>query len=65
MTSLLSPQVTKIICLAYIDDLTSEGFIVHIAFWGHAAKEVQEAATKFINLDPHQDYLSASWCRND
>ncbi|CAD5941429.1 NYN domain-containing protein [Planktothrix agardhii] len=46
-----------------IEDLTSEGFTVHVAFWGHAAREVQEAATKFINLDPHQDYLSAFWCR--
>ncbi len=46
-----------------IDDLTSDGFKVHVAFWGHAAREVQEAATKFINLDPHQDYLSAFWCR--
>lgn len=46
-----------------IEDLTADGFNVHVAFWGHAAREVQEAATKFINLDPHQDYLSASWCR--
>jgi NYN domain len=48
-----------------IEDLTTDGFKIHVAFWGHAAREVQAAATKFINLDPHQDYLSASWCRTD
>jgi hypothetical protein len=27
-------------------------------FWGHAAKELREAAARFVKLDDHFDYLS-------
>ena len=36
----------------------SAGFMVHVAFWGHAAKELREAAARFVPLDDHFDFLS-------
>jgi uncharacterized LabA/DUF88 family protein len=40
-----------------IDDLKSEGFMVVVVFWDHAAREVKEAATKFISLNQWLNYL--------
>jgi hypothetical protein len=39
-------------------DLVSAGFIVHVVFWSHAAKELREAATRFVPLDSHFDFLT-------
>lgn|SRR5262249_55940727 len=39
-------------------DLKNDGFVVHLVFWNHAGKELKEAATKFISLDPYFDHLS-------
>jgi uncharacterized LabA/DUF88 family protein len=39
-------------------DLVSAGFTVHVVFWGHAAKELREAATRFVPLDSHFDFLT-------
>ena len=36
-----------------ISDLRAEGFNVHVVFWGHAAKELRDAASQFINLDSY------------
>ncbi|HEV8392822.1 MAG TPA: NYN domain-containing protein [Vicinamibacterales bacterium] len=41
-----------------VNDLVSGGFIVHVVFWGHAAKELRETATRFVSLDDHFDFLS-------
>jgi uncharacterized LabA/DUF88 family protein len=38
--------------------LVEDGFNVEVAFWGHAAHELQDVCTKFINLDPNLDHLS-------
>lgn len=40
-----------------IEDLKSEGFRVVVVFWNQAARELREAATKFISLDQWHDYL--------
>lgn len=32
-----------------IEKLKKRGIPVHVVFWGHAAREVRESATKFIN----------------
>ena len=37
--------------------LKSDGFNVEVVFWGHAARELKEVATKFISLDIHLDHL--------
>lgn len=38
--------------------LVEDGFNVEVAFWGHAAKELQEVCSKFIDLNPSIDHLS-------
>lgn len=40
-----------------VETVTSEGYTVHIVFWNHAARELKEAATYFINLDPVLDRI--------
>jgi uncharacterized LabA/DUF88 family protein len=37
-----------------INELKADGYVVHVVFWKHAAKELVAAASKFIALD---DYL--------
>jgi len=41
-----------------IEDLKSEGFNVEVAFWDHGAKELREAASKFISLNQSHKHLS-------
>jgi hypothetical protein len=41
-----------------ISDLKAEGFNVEVAFWGHAARELRQAATKFINIDQYHDHIT-------
>jgi hypothetical protein len=44
-----------------VTDLVTEGFKVEVAFWGHAARELREAAMNFISLDPkHADFTRAA-----
>jgi uncharacterized LabA/DUF88 family protein len=38
--------------------LVEDGFNVEVAFWGHAAHELQKVCTKFIDLDPSLNHLS-------
>lgn len=40
-----------------VEDLVREGFQVGVAFWGHAAKELRDAATGFFNLDQYVDIV--------
>ena len=40
-----------------IEKLKRRKIKVHVVFWGHAAKELREAATKFIALDPYLEHL--------
>lgn len=41
-----------------VEDLTLEGFKVVVMFWGHAAQELKDVSTSFINLDSHFQYLT-------
>jgi hypothetical protein len=41
-----------------VEDLVAEGFVVHVVFWDHAAQELKDAASSFISLNPHLDYLT-------
>ena len=43
-----------------IDDLKSGGFTIVVVFWEHAAKELKEAASKFISLNQWLDYMQLS-----
>lgn len=40
-----------------VEDLVNEGFYVTVVFWGHAAKELKEIASKFFNMDDYFEYL--------
>ena len=42
-----SPKDYKILTYTYVDNSND----VHVVFWGHAAKELRDAASQFINLD--------------
>jgi hypothetical protein len=41
-----------------VEDLKQEGFVVIVAFWSHAAKELREAGTAFFDLNPHHTHLT-------
>jgi len=41
-----------------VEDLKSEGFVIIVAFWSHAARELKQAATHFFDLDPHHPELT-------
>lgn len=38
-------------------ELAEDGFKVEVVFWGHCARELRDAASNFINLDPHLENL--------
>jgi len=40
-----------------VEKLRSRGIPVYVAFWDHASRELKEAATRFISLDPYLDHL--------
>jgi uncharacterized LabA/DUF88 family protein len=40
-----------------IEKLKNRGIAVHVVFWGHAARELREVATKFVSLDPYLEHL--------
>jgi uncharacterized LabA/DUF88 family protein len=42
-----------------VEDLVENGFTVHVAFWNHAAQSLKGAASRFISLDPHHQFLSS------
>ncbi len=41
-----------------IEKLKNRGIPVHVVFWKHASREIKEAASKFIELDPYLDHLA-------
>lgn len=41
-----------------VEKLKARGIPVHVVFWKHAARELKQAATKFIELDPFLNHLS-------
>lgn len=41
-----------------VEDIKRRGYKVRVAFWSHASRELKEAATEFIELDHHIDYLA-------
>jgi uncharacterized LabA/DUF88 family protein len=45
--------------LPVVSDLVTDGFEVDVAFWDDAARELREAASKFISLNHHHARLSA------
>ena len=38
--------------------LVEDGFCVHVVFWNHASQELQDAASRFISLDPILNHLA-------
>ena len=40
-----------------IRQLVEDGYRVDVVFWGHAAKELKEACSKFVTLYPHLENL--------
>jgi uncharacterized LabA/DUF88 family protein len=40
-----------------IEKLKRRGIPVHVVFWRHASREIKEASTKFIELDPFLEHL--------
>ena len=44
-----------------VEDLVKSGFIVHVVFWDHAAKEIRETASKFVSLNQYLDFLTKKW----
>lgn len=42
-----------------VDDLVSAGHLVDVVFWSHAARDLKNAASRFIRLDPFHALISA------
>ena len=40
-----------------IESLRQRGFTFHVVFWGHASRELRDAASKFVNLNSYFDLL--------
>jgi uncharacterized LabA/DUF88 family protein len=40
-----------------IEKLRARGFNFHVVFWDHASRELKDAASKFISLNPFLDHL--------
>lgn len=40
-----------------LNELTADGYQVEVVFWNHAARELKQAATRFIALDEHLEHL--------
>ncbi len=40
-----------------IESLRKRGFTFHVVFWGHASRELRDAASKFVNLNSYLDHL--------
>jgi hypothetical protein len=41
-----------------VETLVADGFKVHVAFWDHAARELRDAASRFISLNDQHGYLT-------
>jgi uncharacterized LabA/DUF88 family protein len=40
-----------------VDQVRARGFSVYVAFWEHASRELKDAATRFVSLNPDLDHL--------
>jgi uncharacterized LabA/DUF88 family protein len=40
-----------------VKELAADGYKVEVVFWNHAGRELREAASRFISLDPHLEQL--------
>jgi len=40
-----------------VERMKKRGFKFHVVFWNQASREIKEACTKFIPLDPYLDHL--------
>lgn len=40
-----------------VENLKGRGFTVFVAFWDHGSRELREAATRFVSLNPYLDHL--------
>lgn len=40
-----------------INELKKDGYYIEVVFWNHAAKELKDAASKFISLDKYLETL--------
>ncbi|MDQ8048099.1 NYN domain-containing protein [Luteibacter sp.] len=40
-----------------IKELRADGYFVEVVFWDHAAKELREAASRFVGLNQHLEHL--------
>lgn len=41
-----------------VETLINDGFQVDVVFWDHAARELREACSNFISLNPHMNTLT-------
>ncbi|MGZ8707314.1 MAG: NYN domain-containing protein [Gaiellaceae bacterium] len=44
-------------CVPVIAKLQNRGFPCVVVFWDHASRELQDAASEFVSLDPRLDDL--------
>ena len=44
--------------LPVLEDVVRRGIQFDVVFWEHASDELQSAASKFVALDPHLEYLA-------
>lgn len=44
-----------------LEDLVAGGWVVHVVFWDHAARELKSSASRFISLNPYLDHLTKHW----
>jgi uncharacterized LabA/DUF88 family protein len=40
-----------------VNELEADGYKVDVVFWNHGARELRDAASRFISLDPHLEQL--------
>jgi uncharacterized LabA/DUF88 family protein len=62
--TILDPEADEVTLVAgdsdyvpAIEKIRKRGITFHVVFWSHAARELREAATKFIPLDPYLEHL--------
>ena len=62
--TILDPKADEITLVAgdadyvpAIEKLRKRGIAFYVVFWAHAARELRDAATKFVALDPYLDHL--------
>jgi len=60
----MNPQTDEITLVAgdadyvpAIEQMKELGFKFHVVFWNQASREIKEACTKFISLDPYLKHL--------